>query len=89
MWHDVPEPASQFVEKRLQIAVCDDRFRHGQQSPVWIVSERCLRVRISVGHRPPSAAINASLATHAVRILTASRTAHGSRKNSFLQARYV
>ena len=49
--HDVLEPAGQLVEKRPQIAVCDDRFRHGEQSPVWIVSGRCLSVRVSVCHR--------------------------------------
>ena len=49
--HYLLEPAGQFVEKRPQIAVCNDRFRHVEQSPVWIVSGRCLPVRVSVCHR--------------------------------------
>jgi hypothetical protein len=64
--HEVPEPAGQFVEKTPQIAVCDDHFRHGEQSSVWIVSGRYLPVRVSVCHRQhlPQQSIPAMPSSH-------------------------
>src|SRR6476469_7746376 len=76
--HYLLKLAGQLVEEGWQLAVCDDCFRHGEQSPVRVISGDCLTIRVSMCHRQRLSEQSNSMPSMTLRILAASRIAHGT-----------